>query len=323
MKHREFPPLGELTDIGGYRLHWHSQGSGTPTVVLDAGLGGSSVLYTGIQPMIAEFTTAWAYDRAGYGWSDPAPRHIPRTSRQLVQELRLLLNKTGFKPPYIMVANSFGAINVLLYAALHPEEVAGMVLIDPIHHEMYDHMPYLPSTRTIARLGRVLRRLARWGVLYWLAPLIWDSLIPHVDNLPPHASQAHRTFITRSKGYYAWWREAMAGEESLGQLRHVGCNLRDIPFLVLFGGKLWSDEERHPFVTHKMKADARALGYALAQSSTRGELRIVKGAYHTMQVDHPHIVVDAVREVVEAARGVGMEPSATPSISLIDDIAAS
>jgi hypothetical protein len=72
-----------------------------------------------------------------------------------------------------------------------------------------------------------------------------------------------------------------------------------------------------------MKADARALGYALAQSSTRGELRIVKGAYHTMQVDHPHIVVDAVREVVEAVRGVGMEPSAKPSISLIDDIAAS
>jgi pimeloyl-ACP methyl ester carboxylesterase len=216
MKHREFPPLGDLTDIGGYRLHWHSQGSGTPTVVLDAGLGGSSVLYTGIQPMIAEFATAWAYDRAGYGWSDPAPRHIPRTSRQLVQELRLLLNKTGFKPPYVMVANSFGAINVLLYAALHPEEVAGMVLIDPIHHEMYDHMPYLPSTRTIARLGKVLRRLARWGVLYWLAPMIWDSLIPHVDNLPPHASQAHRTLLPVPKGIMRGGAKRWQGRKAWG-----------------------------------------------------------------------------------------------------------
>jgi len=269
---------------------------------MDAGLGSSSVLYMRIQPMIAEFTTALSYDRAGYGWSDPAPPYISRTSRQLVQELKLLLTKTQTKPPYVLVANSFGAINVLLYAALHPDEVAGLVLIDPIHPRMYEDMPYLPSTRAVARLGMTMRRLARWGVMYWLAPLLWNSLIPKIENLPVDGQNAYKSFITRSKGYNTWWREAMAGDESLGQLRHLGCNLGDKPFVVLLGGKLWSDEERHLFLTPKMKADARALGYQLATNSTQGELRIVKGAYHTMQIDQPQVVVDAIREVVQAVK---------------------
>lgn len=318
MQHPSYPPPGDLIDIGGYRLHWHVQGQGSPTVVMDAGLGSSSVLYMRIQPMIAEFTTAWAYDRAGYGWSDPAPRYIPRTSRQLVQELKLLLTKTRTTPPYVLVGNSFGAINVLLYTALHPEEVAGVVLIDPIHPRMYEHMPYLPSTRTVARLGMTMRRLARWGVMYWLAPLLWNSLIPKIDNLPVDGQNAYRAFITRSKGYQTWWREAMAGDESLGQLRYLGYNLGDKPFLVLFGGKLWSEEEKHWFITPRMKQAAQMLGKDLVATSSRGELRIVKGAYHTMQVDHPEIVVDAIREVVETVRGEAPVPTGDVAISVVE-----
>lgn len=318
MQHRAYPPIGEMVDVGGYRLHWHQQGHGAPVVVMDAGLGSSSILYTCIQPMVATFATAWAYDRAGYGWSDHAPRFIPRTSRQLVQELRLLLHKTNTPPPYVLVGNSFGAINVLLYAGLYPEEVAGVVLIDPIHPNMYEQIPYLPSTRSVARLGKMLRSLARWGVMYWVAPLIWNSLIPEIRNLPKEAQRAYKSFIIRSKGYATFWREAIVGDESLGQLRQVGYNLGDKPFIVLFGGKLWSDEESHWLIRPPMKAAARDLGAELVKASTRGELRVVKGAYHTMQVDHPEIVVGAIREVVEGVRGESVLPIG-PSISIIED----
>jgi pimeloyl-ACP methyl ester carboxylesterase len=164
---------------------------------------------------------------------------------------------------------------------------------------MYEHMPYLPSPTAVARLGTLMKRLARWGIMYWVAPALWNSLIPQIKNLPPDARTAYKSFITRSKGYITWWREAMAARESLNQLRYLGIHLGDKPFLVLFGGTLWSEEERHWLITPQMKADARALAAEMVKASTRGELRIVRGASHTMQVDQPDIVADAIREVVE------------------------
>jgi len=76
-------------DIGGYRLHINCTGTGSPTVILDAGLGGTSLDWSLVQPAVARFTRVCSYDRAGYGWSDTGPG--PRTSQQIVQELHLLL----------------------------------------------------------------------------------------------------------------------------------------------------------------------------------------------------------------------------------------
>jgi pimeloyl-ACP methyl ester carboxylesterase len=84
-----YAPPGKLVDIGGYRLHINCTGTGSPTVILDAGLGGTSLDWSKIQPAVARFTRVCSYDRAGYGWSDTGPG--PRTSQQIVKELHLLL----------------------------------------------------------------------------------------------------------------------------------------------------------------------------------------------------------------------------------------
>ncbi len=126
-----YPASGKLINVGGYRLHINCIGTGSPTVILDAGLGGSSLDWSLVQPEVATFTRVCSYDRAGYGWSDYGPK--PRTSGRIVAELHTLLIGAGIPGPYILVGQSFGGLNVRLYAYTYPQEVAGMVLVDASH----------------------------------------------------------------------------------------------------------------------------------------------------------------------------------------------
>jgi len=102
------PEAGRLVDIGGYRLKVNCIGTGSPTVVLESGLGDMSVEWTRVQPEIAKFTRVCSYDRAGYGGSDAGP--LPRTSAQIARELHTLLRNAGEEPPYLLVGHSFGGI---------------------------------------------------------------------------------------------------------------------------------------------------------------------------------------------------------------------
>ena len=123
-----YPAPGKLVDIGGYQLHINCTGTGSPTVILDAGLGGSSLDWSKVQPAVARFTRVCSYDRAGYGWSQSGPG--PRTSQQIVTELHLLLAKAKINGPYVLVGHSAGGLNMRLYAYRYPADVVGMVLLD-------------------------------------------------------------------------------------------------------------------------------------------------------------------------------------------------
>jgi hypothetical protein len=119
---RSYRAPGQLVDIGGHRLHLHRQGSGSPVVVIDAGLSGASYDWEHVASGIAAFTTVCTYDRAGYGWSDSGPH--PRTSQRVVAELRTLLREAKVSPPYVLLGHSWGGLNVRLYASQHLEEIA-------------------------------------------------------------------------------------------------------------------------------------------------------------------------------------------------------
>ena len=126
-----FPPPGKLVDVGGWRLHLNCTGearASQPTVILEAGAGDFSVEWALVQPGVASFARVCSYDRAGDGWSELGPH--PRTKRQMVFELRALLEKAGAPPPYVLVGQSFGGPLMILYAATYPTDVAGMVLVD-------------------------------------------------------------------------------------------------------------------------------------------------------------------------------------------------
>src|SRR5690349_13639774 len=95
-----YRPPGRLIDIGGRHMHLDCTGHGSPTVVLEAGLGWGAGTWRQVQPKVAEMTQVCSYDRAGYGWSDVGP--LPRTSSQVSSDLHILLQKAGVQNPLVL-----------------------------------------------------------------------------------------------------------------------------------------------------------------------------------------------------------------------------
>jgi len=123
-------PRGRKLDVGGYGLRLGCLGTGSPTVVLDAGLGNGSETWDPILRELSRETRVCAFDRAGVGLSDPRPAAVKATVGAIADELQTLLAKAGVRGPYVVGGHSLGGVDVLLYAARHPADVAGVVLVD-------------------------------------------------------------------------------------------------------------------------------------------------------------------------------------------------
>jgi pimeloyl-ACP methyl ester carboxylesterase len=279
----KYPPPGRLVDVGGCRLHIHCSGpegarAGGPTVVMDAGIGECSLGWGLVRPLIARFARVCTYDRAGLGWSDPAT--TARTSQQMVKDLHTLLANAGIEPPYVMVGHSFGGLNVRLYASQFPEEVAGMVLVDACHE---DRPIRLPLT---IRLGLLTACL---GLPRLFAPfVVHENPIFAVDSKYPSAYKALATSTKYLRTVRREWSEV---KESWNQARSSTKSLGDRPLVVLLAT---FDHELFPVI--------RRLQTELANRSTEGKLILVEKSGHHIQHDRPQMVIDAVREVVEAVR---------------------
>ncbi len=145
-----YPPLGKLIDIGPCKLHIQVSGQGGPTVVLDAGMGGTSLSWALVQSELSKHTQVCSYDRVGYGWSEEASSQ--RTSQSIIKELHTLLHNARIPGPYILVGHSFGGCNMLLFAHQYPEETAGVVLVDSVHEDMVEELPLNASKGLLTKI---------------------------------------------------------------------------------------------------------------------------------------------------------------------------
>ena len=117
-----FPPPGELIDVDGRQAHLYCIGEGSPTVVLEAGMGFSGSLdWAAVQPEMGEVTRVCSYDRAGIMWSESGPG--PRDAHRIADELHSLLRAGGEAPPYILVGHSLGGLFNRVYDARYPGEL--------------------------------------------------------------------------------------------------------------------------------------------------------------------------------------------------------
>src|SRR5215471_5727433 len=114
---------GRLVEVNGHKMHVVCEGEGTPTVILDSGLGDSYVSWRRVQPQIAKFAHVCSYDRAGMGYSEPGSK--PRNSKVIASELHALLQAASIPPPYVLVGHSMGGYNVRVYTSLYRNEVVG------------------------------------------------------------------------------------------------------------------------------------------------------------------------------------------------------
>ena len=155
---------GQLVDVGGRRLYIQCEGTGSPVVILQAGLGGSTESWAEIQPTIAATTTVCSYDRAGHGRSDDAT--APQDGNAIAQDLHDLLAKAGIAGPFVLVGHSSGGPYVRVFTASYPGDVVGMVLLDPQPADAFTALPDYPSIYNTLRLtGGIAPSLARIGLL--------------------------------------------------------------------------------------------------------------------------------------------------------------
>ena len=292
-----YPARGEMVDVGYYSLHLYCTGEGgAPTVVMDSGLGGTVLDWQLVQLEVAKFMRVCTYDRAGMGWSDPGAQ--PRTSQQIVKELHTLLGNAGVQGPYVLVGHSFGGTNMQVYANQYSDEVAGIVLVD----SALEDEEAVTLTRSLQPSPVLLKILATIGVTH--LPYTLGGEAP--GQTSPDLLDEQAAISSHRKDAFAVADETSSLEESFDENRAAPMSLGDKPLIVLTAGPLPSEvitrqglsqEQAHQM--DKLHSESQV---DLTRRSQNAKQVIVEDSGHYIHVEHPDLVKDAIRQVVEAAR---------------------
>ena len=128
LHHFRSKPPGQMYQVNGHQMRIACTGSGSPTIVLDAGLGNDGLIWGGVQPVLAKTTRVCSYDRAGFGWSDALPP--PRDADHIADELHGLLAAAKIGGPIVLMGHSIAGMYIRDYATRYPAEVAGLIFVD-------------------------------------------------------------------------------------------------------------------------------------------------------------------------------------------------
>ncbi len=290
----------------GRTMTLYCEGKGAPAVVLDSGLGDGAWAWSRVQDQVAAKTRVCSYDRAGYGRSSPGP--TPRDSKAIVADLAAVLKAAHVAGPYVLVAHSLGGYDARLFAYLHPKDVTGMVLVDPSTDDQMARLEAgVPKMVTFMDSS-----YSRQGPL---APCAQTPRPPErnkacVGLIPPGTSAAMAAFLTETRGpayyqavldEYAAFREIDNNELVSARAARGPRPLGAMPLIVLTAG-----DDAYPTLTpdetqtlHKMWV---SMHDEMADLSSKGANRVVEGAGHGIHYAKPQVVIDAVTEVVDAAR---------------------
>jgi len=272
---------GQLVDVGGHRLHLRCAGSGTPTVLLESGLGETAAYWGWISPAIARDTKVCVYDRPGRGWSDPVS--VPQDGGAVAADLHTLLVRANVPGPFILVGHSSGAQYVRIFAGEYPEQVAGMVLLDGQPADAFEGLPSYPTFyRVFHRIFAVWPTLARLGV---------GRVVVHpYGELPASAREMQRVHYA-SAGFYGSLRDEF--EELPASLAQAGSfqSLGDQPLVVITAA-----QESQP--------GWLPLQDRLARLSTNSSHRVVACTHIALLTDQTaaQMSIQAIRDVVRAVR---------------------
>ena len=269
---------------------------GRRTVVLEAGLGSWSLDMRLLQEELAATTRVCAYDRAGYGWSEPGPQ--PRTGERIVDELETLLEAAGEPGPYVLAGHSFGGLTTLMFAEANPEDVAGVVLIDPSHPRQDEALAEVPEIvaaqeRDIADLQGMAARAE--------AGKVGDAdVLPLAPPLPVDLKYQWAALFARPHSLRTTIAELDAWEETVGQAEGAG-SLGDIPLTVLAAGLSVAVAEPGlgltPDDAKRVDAAWRGLQEDHVKRSTKGRLVVAQFSGHAIHLWEPQVVLEAIRDL--------------------------
>lgn len=281
---RDYPPPGQMVDVGGYRLHINCTGTGSPTVIIEAGLGDWSTIWAWVQPGVAKATQVCTYDRAGSGWSDAGP--LPRTASQFAKELRTLLRQANIPGPYVLAGHSLGGLPVRVFTNMYPSDVAGVVLIESMSPRQFTQA----STETTSQADSQSHpftpfpALAQIGLVRLIArPL---GLVPH---LPPEAEKAYLSRMARPSYLQAYLGDESQGMPASGRQAAAIKSFGDLPLIVLTA-KLHNQPGWQEWQTE------------LLQLSSNSQQLFAEKSDHNIELDQPDAAVAAIVKMVELVR---------------------
>jgi pimeloyl-ACP methyl ester carboxylesterase len=304
-------PPGRVVDLDGYRLHLWCEGSGAPTVVLSAGAGDYSFDWEPVMEGLRGEVRVCAYDRAGCAWSSMGP--VPRTMAQEAFEVHAALRRGGIAGPYVFVGHSAGGLVARVFAHDYPDDVAGLVLVDPTHEDtklMYQGQ--IVRVRDSARPVAVPR------------PTTYAASPPHAPTAQELRDfEEMRTFLgaprieppfdrlsARAQAWRLWalgsmrplprdefWPEEL---DAMARRRRAD-ELGGIPVAVVLPAARPLPADA-PAEAREMAAEKQAQKEGLAGLSRNAFLVRADSSGHHVHLEQPEVVIAAVRRVVEAAR---------------------
>jgi pimeloyl-ACP methyl ester carboxylesterase len=284
---RNFPPPGEMVDVDGRQMHIYCVGEGSPIVILEQGGGGNSLFWFRVQPEIARTTRVCAYDRAGMGWSDPGPE--PRDGRQIANELHMLLRNANIPGPYVLAGWSYGGLFVRSYAMQYPEEVAGLVLLDASHPDIWTRTAQGQATyENDSRNYSMTRLLARLGLLR-LFPLPFTT---PPAGLSPQLVAQFQALMNTTRLWDTTEAESRFILDTMAQVRQAE-PLGDLPLMVVTAGA-------------NPGADGQWAVYQdeLTELSSNSAQLVLEGAQHHSLVLDPEVSLASSSAIVRVVDGV-------------------
>lgn len=274
---------GQLVEVNNHKLHIYGEGNGQLTVVFTVG-SGTPCAYTDyyyIQKELSKSLRTVTYDRAGYGLSEPTS--VPRTVDEQVSDLHKLLDKSGEKPPYILVGHSLSSLEVIRYAQLFPEEVSGIVLIDggnPVYYAKYSEPPTLLFSYLLegVRESGLVRALGSFGVL---TPLSGES--KRYKMLPSELGEIDKMMFYRNIGNKTNRSEIKNINKNAAKVIDNG-SLGNIPLVILTSNTSsnWTETQKE-----------------LKAWSNNSRQETISGVGHYIHWDKPDIVIEKIQELVK------------------------
>lgn len=292
------PPIGRLYTVHERSMHLYCTGSGSPTVILEGGVGGFSLTWSPVQDELSRLTRVCSYDRAGYGWSAPNGDAFDMTAA--VDDLHTLLDAANIPPPYLFVAHSFGGVTARAYHATYPDAVVGMVLLDAVHPDMPERIAGYPDA--LSRQLDGLRMMSGFARMTFVQE---DANAPIPSEVAPSVNDLYMEKILEPQFFATSEAEALYLAYAMPSL-DLPNTLGDMPLVVLSHGIA----ERRSFLGAPMsRAQAtqaestwQLLQRELAKLSSNSQHIIATDSGHSIQADAPQLVVRAVADVLAQVR---------------------
>ena len=293
-------PPGAIYRVNGHAMRVDCTGSGSPTIVLDAGLGNDGLVWGGVQPVLAKTTRVCSYDRAGYGWSDAAPP--PRDADHIAMDLHGLLAAARIDGPVVLMGHSIAGIYIRDYATRYPKDVAGLIFVDgstPLQEKDPAFVAHAHMTRPGSLQVLLVKAAFSAGIPRWVGQCSHPPDWP--DRRAAHLMVEDRCYMGIDESLGESGNMDQSGEETV----HTG-PYGAMPILVFS-----SDEAKQR--AEKMPGDVldawNRMQENLLKLSTRSRRIIAKGSGHYVQLERPELIEKEVPLFIEQIRGAAPAPA--------------